>query len=345
MDIYETSTMLRAVEQMLPVNTFLRTMFFPKAADETLLTENVLLDFKKGNRKMAPFVAPRVGGVTVDREGFQTSTIKAPKIAPQRVLTIDDITTRAMGESIISTRTPAERQAAILGKDFAEMGEMIDRREEHMIKELLFTGKVVVKGYIDYADKNFVEQEINFGSLNTATTAAKWDTAGAKIFEDLRRWRLEIIKKTGVAPTVAVISSDLTDIILNDAKIQKLLDLRNLNIGQLNPVITESSTYLGRFTALGLDLYSYDEWYDDETTGEPTPMVPAGTVLLGNRNLGSMKYGIVTQMENKEFKSYEGKKVPKKWSDEANDQMMVRLTSRPVPVPVNLDSWAVATVL
>ena len=46
-------------------------------------------------------------------------------------------------------RTPAERQAAILGKDFAEMGEMIDRREEHMIKELLFTGKVVVKGYID----------------------------------------------------------------------------------------------------------------------------------------------------------------------------------------------------
>lgn len=345
MNIYDTLTMLKAVEQIYPVHTFLRTMFFPHTADEALLTEQVIIDFKKGNRKMAPFVAPRVGGVTISREGYTTSTITAPRIAPQRVLTLDDIDKRSFGEAIVSTKTPEERQAAIIAADFAEMGDMIDRREEFMLRELLFTGKVNVKGYVDFEGKNTVDQEINYGAVEALTPTALWSAAGAKIFEDLRLWRQQIIKKTGKAPTVAIVASDVADALLNDAKIQKLLDLKNLNIGQINPVATESSTFIGRITALNLDLYSYDEWFVDETTGEEEPMIPAGKVLLGNRNLGSFKYGIVTQMEKGAFKSYVGTKVPKLWADEANDRRMVRLTSRPVPVPENLDAWAVGTVL
>ena len=92
MDIYKTKVILQAVEQIKPVNTFLRTVFFPFS--KTLLTEDVLIDSKKGKRKVAPFVAPRVGGVVVSREGYKTNKITAPRIAPERALTIDDISSR-----------------------------------------------------------------------------------------------------------------------------------------------------------------------------------------------------------------------------------------------------------
>lgn len=347
MDIYNTISMMTAVEQIFPVHTFLRTMFFPSSADEVLETETVLLDTKKGNRKAAPFVAPRVGGVTLNREGYVTSSITAPKIAPQRVLTLDDITSRAMGESIISTQTPAQRQAKIIGQDLKDLMNAIDRREEIMIRDLLFTGKVIVKGYIDHNDQNFVEQVIDYGKVPTIdTTGAEWDaTTAPDILAKLREYRRDIIKASGVAPNVMVVGAKVADLLLNNEKIFKLLDVRNVNLGLIEPVSTASSGYIGRFASPQIDIYTYDEWYYDEEAEEDVPMIPDDMILLGNRNIGSMKYALVTQMENKDFKTYAGKKVPKVWADEANDRRMLRLTSRPVPVPNAFDAWAVAKVL
>lgn len=342
MNRYETLTMLEAVNQIMPVHTFLRDAFFPHELDKTYPTEKLEIDFKKGKRNMAPFVAPKVGGVTIEREGYETSQISAPRIAPQRSLTIDDLSLRALGESVISPRTPADREAEILADDFSEMSDMIDRREEWMIRELLFNGKVPVKGYVDANGKNTVDMEINYGKKEKEN--ATW-TKTSDILGDLRKWRTEIIQKTGKAPSMLVLASEVVDILLNSDQVGKMFDLKNVNIGSINPVIqNESVTFVGKITSLGLDVYSYDEWYVDEK-GNEQPMIPTGHVLMGNRSTGSVKYAVVTQVENKAFKSYEATKVPKIWVDEANDSKMIRLTSRPVPVPFDIESWIVAKVV
>lgn len=345
MNLYETLSLLRVSEQIAPVPSFLRDTFFPNS--DTLLTEHVLLESVKGNRKVAPFVAPQVGGVTVDRQGRTMSSIVAPRIAPQRVLDVQDIQTRGLGESLISTRTPAEREMEIVARDLRELSDMIGRREELMIRDLLFTGKVTVKGYVDEAEKNYVSDEINYNSVKVKTPSVKWGQSGAKILEDLRGWRLEVIKNMGTAPNVAIISSELVNILLGDEKVQKLLDVRNYDVGKLAPVVQNAAVaYIGTFPSIGLDIYTYDEWYYDEEKEEEVPMIPAGHILLGSRNLGERRYGVVTQMEqDQNFRSYEGALVPKVWADIGSDRKMIRLTSRPVPVPFNLDSWAVAKVL
>ena len=56
---------------------------------------------------------------------------------------------------------------------------------------------------------------------------------------------------------------------------------------------------------------------------------------------GQIEYGLVTQMEDKKFRSYEGTLVPKRWADETNEVEMLRLTSRPLPRPYDVASWAV----
>ena len=46
-------------------------------------------------------------------------------------------------------------------------------------------------------------------------------------------------------------------------------------------------------------------------------------------------------MEDKKFQSYEGRLVPKVWADEKDEVKKVRLTSRPLPRPFDVASWAV----
>lgn len=59
---------------------------------------------------------------------------------------------------------------------------------------------------------------------------------------------------------------------------------------------------------------------------------------------GQIEYGLVTQMEDKKFQSYEGRLVPKVWADEKDEVKKVRLTSRPLPCPFDVESWAVIYV-
>lgn len=348
MNLYETTTMLQAVEKMPKANSFLRDTFFPRANDRTFLTESILVDVKKGRRTVAPFVAPKVGGSTMDREGFRTMQITAPKVAPQRVLTVDDLKSRALGESIISTKTPDERAAEILGRDLKELDDMITRREEIMVKELLFDGKISVKGYIDYENKNMMEATIEYGAeaKKPKTPATKWDASGADILKDLRTWRTECIKKSGVAPNILIVSTTVAEKFFTDTKIADLLDKQHINIGDLAPqVLDDATTYIGRFNALGVDVYAYEEFYYDAEAEDDVPLIPDGYVLFGRRDTGAFGYGVITQMEDKDFRSYEGVRVPKAWADEANDRKMLRLSSRPLPYSFDLDAWVSAKVL
>ncbi|MCD5324770.1 MULTISPECIES: major capsid protein [Pontibacillus] len=336
-DIYSTRTMLSAISQMKPARTFLMDTFFPNF--ETKVTEKVDVDFKKGKRKMAPFVSPRVGGKVVERQGFQTYTYAVPKIAPERVMTSDDITRRSMGEGLYSAKTPAQRAVELMATDIMDLDDLITRREEWMCREVLFGGKVLMVG-------DGIEQEVdyNFTNKETLSTGSKWNEGTSEKLADLKRWRLQVIQKTGKAPNVCIMESSVVDDFLADKDVRELMDLQRLNVGAIEPSIqNEAVTFIGRLSSLGIEIYSYDEWYLDEND-EEQPMVPVGHVLLGSRGMNKRLYGAVTQIEDNSFVTIEGTRVPKSWIDNKNEVRMMRLSARPLPVPVDVDSWYVAKV-
>ena len=59
-NVYEPRYLAEAVRTAPPICTFLRDRFFSKV--KTFPTKNVDIDIVKGNRKMAAFVHPMVGG-------------------------------------------------------------------------------------------------------------------------------------------------------------------------------------------------------------------------------------------------------------------------------------------
>lgn len=338
MNLYSTRTMLEAIKKAKPVRTFLRDTFFP--ITETFVTEQVDVDYKKGKRKMAPFVAPRIGGVVMDRDGFETKSYKPAKIAPERIMTHEDINKRGMGENLYSTRTPEERAKELLANDMIELDDYITRREEWMCREVLFTGKVVMSG------EGFEQQiDFDFSNKSVLTGDALWNDPDSDPIMKLREIRLSIIKESGKAPNIAVLASDAAEAFLKHPKVQAYFDKKNISMGVIEPSIKDDAiTFLCKIPYLGMEIYSYDEWYLDDA-GNEQPMVPAGNVLVASTGMNKRLYGAVTQIESEQFVTIEGERIPKSWVDKDNEVRKLRITSRPLPTPDDVDGWHVLVVL
>ena len=334
---YTTREMMEAIDKTPPVGTFFQRTFFP--GEQTHVSERVEFDVRKGKRIMAPFVSPRKGGKVITRQGWKTNQFTTPKIAPERPLTIDDIAHRGIGENIYSQKTPAEREDELLSRDLTDLEEAIARRKEWMCRQIMYTGKVDV---VD--EEEGVDVQIDFGFSNIIVLGAseQWSLATVNPLIILREVRRMIIKATGSAPDMAIFAFDVIEDLITNPHVKAAMDMLNYKNVVIEPrVVDPALTFYGRIAELDLDIYTYDEWFlNDE--GEDEAMVPEGTVLLGHSSgEGQIEYGLVTQMEDKTFRSYEGKLVPKVWADENSEVKKVRLTSRPLPRPFDVDSWAV----
>lgn len=336
---FTTREMLQGLELRMPVRSFFSS-FFPGM--NTHVAEVLQLDIKKGKRVMAPIVAPRVGGKVMKRSGQKTKFLQTPMIAPERPMTIDDISKRGLGENLYSTKSPEDRATELLAKDMTELEEAIQRRKEWMAREVILTGEINVED----ADEG-VDVQIDFGFTNKEVLSgtALWSHADANPLEDLSNWRRSVIKSTGKAPTVCIMASDAYQSFKTHPKVKAELNILNLSTGKIEPrVIDPSLTFLGRLTELDLDIYAYDEWFIDDE-GVEQPMLPAGTVVLLPTQVGSWEYGGVTQLENGDFVTYEAEIVPKIMVEDRNNIKTLRMTSRPLPRPDDVDSWYVGTVL
>ncbi|WMJ88870.1 major capsid protein [Anaerocolumna sp. MB42-C2] len=338
---YTTREMLDALEQTPPVRTFLSRTFFP--GNNTHVAETIEIDVKKGKRKMAPFVAPRRGGKVMVREGFKTNIIKTPKISPERPITIDDITKRTIGENTYSRRTPEEREDELLAKDMTDLQEAIERRKEWEAREVLLFGKFHV---LDEEEGLDVQVDYNFTNREILAGTETWNSDTSDPVALLKVKRRLIIKKTGVAPDTLIMASDAAEAFMKHPKVKEAMDIRNLKNVVLEPqIIDPALTFLGKISDLGCEIYSYDEWFLDDD-GEEQPMIPNGTVIMANaKGIGTFEYGAVTQLEEGNYKTYEAEVVPKTWADNENEVKKLRMTSRPVPRPDDVDSWYVLVVL
>ena len=138
-NIDDTRTLLQAIERTNPPTTTLIDTFFP--AVKTFLTNTVDMEYRKGGRRMAPFVVPGSKGVNMSRNGSQIRSYKVPLMRPKRTIEASDIERRGFGEDIYSTRTPAERAQELRAYDMAELVDACVRRQEWMAAQLLINGE------------------------------------------------------------------------------------------------------------------------------------------------------------------------------------------------------------
>jgi len=343
-NIHEPRSMAGAYEKRMPVTTFLRDMFFP--AVRTFPTEHIDVDFRKGTQAVAPFVAKNVGGVNMERRGYETRSYTPPRTAPQRPISKEVLQPRLPGETIHTLMSPEDRQNYYLQRDADELDDMISRREEVMVSQVMTSGIANVRGYVDEDKTKYVDDNIDFQFTNkiVCTGNDRWNQATAKMLGDLDE-ACEMVRQAGYNPQHAIFGKEAWGYLEGDTDFQKLFDIKNFDWGQIVPRLNLSNgngyMFLGFLRKPGLYLWQYIAWYlNDE--GVLTPYIPNDHIVIAPEGVGEMCYGAVTQLEeDKRYHTYEATRVPKVIADVKNDVMLYRLSSRPLPKPVDVDSWAV----
>lgn len=166
-NIYTPRYLAEVVRQAPPVHTFFRDTFFTNVKKST--TDRVDIDLVKGDRRMAAFVHPRVGGKVLKASGYKTESYKPPLVNPCDITTADRYMTRMPGEDLYSGETPAQRSAQQLMEEYSRLNDATTRREEWMAVQAIVTGQVPVVG-------EGVNEIIDFGFTNTETLTgtAQW---------------------------------------------------------------------------------------------------------------------------------------------------------------------------
>ena len=343
-NVNDTRSMLMALERSFAPTTTLIDTFFPE--ERVFATKVVDMEMRKGDRKMAPFAVPGSKGVNLAREGSEIKTYTPPLMKPKRVISIDDVEARGFGETIYSTKTPAERAAELRAKDLGDLRNACIRRQEYMAAKLLIDGAYECAGFADDG-QNKVVDTISFGFNQKATISGSgltWDNPTAKIYDDIGDASALIRKNAGVVPTVAIISDTVVKYLLENEQLLKWLNVpnaQNLSLLSVQPRLQRPDLMrVGMIQSLNLEIYSYAGGYSDDVTGEFTPYIPADHVIIGVPRLGRRLYGAVSQMEDdKMVHTYASQYVPKYTVDAESDTSSLALSSRCVVVPDWNDLW------
>ncbi|HWP51634.1 MAG TPA: major capsid protein [Clostridia bacterium] len=342
LNFFDTYTLIAIHEEIVPATSFFKDRYFPTGAGDIFASDKVLTEYRKGDRKMAAFVASRVGDIPIDRRGYEIHEYQPAYIAPSRLLTLDDLQKRGFGEALYPGQSKAQRAARLQMDDLSDLDLRIARREEWMCVQTMINNACTMQEYLDAKTKG-ESQHIQFydaTSNHTYTVAVKWDDANGKFFEDVRNM-CRLLSKRGLSAADLVLGTDAADAILSLDKVQKLLD-KNSGIitGQIEQELTkyEGVVAMGviNFGGFKLTLISCDETYVDENDVEQK-YFPATSAMVTAPGCGHLMYGQITQIDYGavDFATYANKRVPKFVLDQPNDSRKLRLGTRPLAAPRN----------
>jgi Phage major capsid protein E len=346
--LFNTVTIIESYKIRYPVPALVRDTFFQTR--EFSDAEIVRIDSKLGGRGLAPFILPLENQVVGRRRPFKETYIPAPIIAPARVITPRELRGPQMGESIYNYKTPEERFAEIVIEDGEDMDDEIARTEEWMCCQCMFSGKIP----INYRNKTNVV--IDYGFTNTTVLAKKWSDPTSYPLSDLAAAQ-GLLNANGYSGNVAIYSPDAWNALWANPNVQNAM--KNVyppfipysglpGSTQISPAGVQRGP---SFTAPVMENWIY---YGTFTKGDPanpgqslaTQYVPKGCVLIGSSDVKNrIVYGVVIQIEQEDgqFHYYSSDRVPKVECNVNKNFYMQTVTSRPVPVPVDLLSWAVVS--
>lgn len=347
-DLYSTATMLKAVEQMPPINTFLSDTF---CADGEVCDDNrAIYDYRKGAVVgLAPFVVPGTGGTPMNREPSELRFIEFADLAPERIITMEDVSHRQFGEGIMGTMTPEQRSKRLLTRDLVYLRTLIQNTINWMAREVLLTGKLEIRRQTAAGREKEASLKADFKWTNIYEPATKWNQAGANIHYDME-YANDLLAENLADMDVMVMDPAVFHIMMANEKFAKTLDMKNVDMGEIRTRYQGQGVRFRGVNSDGVEFYTLSGKfmnYDRQMENH----LPAGTILCGSKTKKPLKvmYGPIAKVTGKEetakMNFYIKKQVPFRIGGSESDTLGTRLVSRPTIVPENAGGWVRMNVL
>lgn len=340
LDFFDNVILQAITEEIVPKRGFFKDRYFPTGAGDIFKADEVLTEYRKGDRKLAAFVAPDVHDIPIARRGYEVHSYQPAYIAPSRVLTMDELKKRGFGEALYPGMDEAQRAARLLADDMNDMENRIAGTEEWMAAQTMISNGCTMQEMIDgktKGDKKIVRFYDN-QSDHTYTAAKKWNETGGDFWADIKAM-CRMLSYRGLPAKDLILGTDAADYILADEKTRQLLDKNSgIIVGEIRQQLTQYDgvVFMGvlNFGGFMLNVFSVDETYEDEN-GQVASFFPKTAAMVTAPDCGHMMYGSITQMDygQIDYTTYAAKRVAKLVVDQAEDSRKLRLGCRPLAAP------------
>lgn len=309
-------------------------------------TAEIMFDKLKTTRKLAPFVSPVVQGRVMKTRGFETYTFAPAYVKPKHVVDPNRQFNRRPGEVPgLGSSSPGARWNAAVSENLMEERESIHRRENWMAAMSIIYGKVTITGE-DYPTQ-VVDFRRNPGLTRVLTGDARWGEVNADPLADVAELRTLSFQLSGSPITRLTMGLGAFDLFYEDEKVQKLL--KGQEIGNVARTSDSTLSALGSpgqpFEYRGvlqgangqgrLEVFTYNEQYEDENDVTQSMMNTYSVVGTGNNVRGVRCYGSI---RDKRAGLQPLPLFPKMWDQEDPALTYTMTQSAPLPVPTNIDN-------
>ena len=337
--INDTFSLLKVVERIKNPAQYLIDTLFPQTRQ--IMSDVLPVETLKAGRRLAPFLVKGSRALNVAREKTSIKLYSCPLFGARRVIGLNDIERRYIGEQpVFSTKTAEERAAEMQARDLLDLKKMLINRRAAMVAELVQTGKITVKAFADDGntpDEDVIEFE-GFTKLNK-----NWTTANATIYKDLESASETIQEASGFVPDLLIIGKNVFEYMRKNSEFKEFLLNANPNaLAWLNftPRYTAPQVrFIGYLPPLGLEIVSYMETYQDDA-GDAVPFIDDDTCIMCRGGIGEMIYGSMNYLDPAgQWQSVAAQEVPVyTYSHEAQTTSLT-LYSRCLPVPTDISDF------
>lgn len=351
---FSTPALIACNEKFTPKYTFLLNRYFVIDGTSLAGVSDVVTEYQDGDMLAAAWVHPRANGKTLARKGYIAKTLQPGTIKISRTISIEDLKKKAFGEQLFTPLAPEQRLQALIAKDNREMTDAIIRRMEAMCAQIVFKNAYIMKEYID--ESRYEEKEVRFyegDNPDIYTPSAYWSTteaSGKQIIADLTAM-IRKRQKLGVETTEVLCSPDVVDVLQGNEYIQKLLDNRRYEMGNVSPTELDADNAADCFMRLNvkgrlISFISYDGEYVESEGGDPISYVPAGMICMTAPKQAKIMFGAVTQYgEDNQPHTYCAQYVPSVYINRKAGTQEHMIESRPLGMPLKRGAFLTAQVL
>ena len=338
MNYYEPKFLRGVIDKALPLRLFFRTRFFSEQV--TFPTRKVSFEFMKDTRRLMPYARAGKLSVPVDSQGYSLRSYEPPLVSGYRSITEATLEQKLFSEEEWNTgQTPADREPKLIARFLMELQDMIYRKEEYMCARIKQDGKLVINEN-DFA----AEVDYGFTKIETVKSADKWN-ANADILGQLSE-KANDLRKDGINPDMLILGAKASQALLKNDAILKLRHDMLIDVRPPLPNELENGlNYLCQIRAPGLFLncYEYLEYYRDDATGQALPLIDDSTAILqSSQEKNMMLYGAITYINDEENTvTAMSEYVPYTITLKEPPEKRLIVSSRPLPMPVDVDAWSV----
>ncbi len=358
MSATKRTAFLKKYDELFIHIPFLST-FFVTTPEDIVDAESVEIEIRRGTRKIAPVISniAQLGG-KITKTLYSRKEFFPPTVAVTADFAPGDLIEKAFGETQYETAGKSYLTQLVLkiADKMTEAEKQISRNPEYQASQIFDSGTLTL-----YDDNGEAAYTIDFLGKAThfATVGTSWSDPAADMDGDIDALARVIKKDSGAAVKNLVFGQTALSNYLKGTNVKAKFDIRRVESGVFDPTaLNPDVDFLGDILIENKKYacWSYEGDYEDpsKASSDILPFVKADKILFlpdaGGANVDFRKVWcrvptiggvdprfadlIPSQME------LEDRQVTNRvWIDDTADTLNVQVKTRPLCIPVSIDSF------